>query len=336
MTFPPTPTRSWAAGMLVNQRITFVSLLTMLGTFVVGITNQAIAKGFTCAGSCNGVTGAMDGVNRCTTAAGFATRATIAGAAQSWIVITAANGVQTLFTYQGASDDIARISCSPGGLFVAAGTPANQPTATDELVGTSGVTLINATASADRVFDVWIDSAANCWRAAIFRQAVLVGQLIGVEIIDSSQLIGVTCSPSVWIFNHAASVTSPMLNRSNAYVAPSGGSGSGGIAKTSGNAQTQLGAAVIVANSSFTNDSGVLLTANGSVYACRAIGLWSVSTGCIGDIGAKIDWYDSSDISACGALTTGNSWVLLNASSVAGTGGFLWPWDNTTTSCVTS
>jgi hypothetical protein len=332
MTFPPTPTRTWAAGMLVNQRITFSSLLTTLGTYVVGITNQAIAKGFTCAGSCNGVTGAMDGVNRCTTAGNFATRATIAGAAQSWIVITAVNGVQTLHTYQGASDDIARVSFSPGGLFVAAGTPANQPTATDEIVVSTGVSLIGATASNDRVFDVWIDSTANCWRAAIFRQSVPAGPMLTVELFDTSTLVGVTCSPAVMGSINIPANIGTMTSRQSTYQ----GNASGAQCKTSGNATTQMGGGVHVANGSFTNDSGVLLTANGSVYACRPCSLWSNSAGCVGQVGNRVDWYDSSDVSACGALTTGNSWVLINNSNAAATGGFLWPWDNSTTTCVTA
>lgn len=333
MAFPPTSLKSWAAGMLVNQRITFSSLLTTLGTYVVGITNQLIAKGYTCSGSCNGTTGAMDGVNRCTTAGNFATRATIAGASQSWIVVKAANNVQTLITYQGASDDIARVSCSPGGLFVAAGTPAQQPTATDELV-ISTVTLIGATASADRVFSVWVDSTANMWRAAIFRQNVMIGGVIGVELFDSSALVGVTCSPSVYGFFHVDAQSGTMTNRQGGYA--TGAGARGGLCRTSGNVQTQLGGGVHVGNASFTNDSGILLTANGSVYATRPCALWSISTGCFGHVGDRIDWYDSSDVSACGALTAGLSWVLINNSNAAATGGYLWPWDGSTATCVTA
>lgn len=318
--------------MLVNQRITFVSLLGTMGAYIAGICNQAIAKGFTCSGSSNGTTGAMDGVNRCTTAAGFATRATIAGAAQSWIVIRAANGAQTLFAYQGASDDIARVSCSPGGLFVASVTPTNQPTATDELVGGSAVSLINGTASLDRVFTVWVDSTANMWRAAIFRQGIVAGPLIGTELFDSSPLVGVTCSPSVWHFFHVGGSLGGMANRNATYNASS----TGGLCRTSGSVQTQLGGGVHVGNASLTNDSGVLLTANGSVYAHRPITLWSTTAGCVGYVGNRIDWYDSSDPSACGGLTAGNTWVLLNNSSTTATGGTLWPWDGTTGSCVTS
>lgn len=332
MAFPPTSLKSWAAGMLVNQRITFSSLLTTLGTYVVGITNQLIAKGFTCSGSCNGTTGAMDGVNRCTTAGNFATRATIAGASQSWIVVKAANNVQTLITYQGASDDIARVSFSPGGLFVAAGTPANQPTATDELVVSTAVSLIGATASNDRVFDVWVDSAANMWRAVIFRQSTPAGPMLTVELFDASALVGVTCSPAVMGSINIPANIGTMTSRQSIYQ----GNASGAQCKTSGNAATQMGGGVHVGNGSFTNDSGVLLTANGSVYATRPCSFWSISAGCVGHVGDRIDWYDSSDVSACGALTAGLSWVLINNSNVAATGGFLWPWDGSTATCVTA
>jgi hypothetical protein len=326
----PTAVKSWAAGLLPNQRITFVSLLTTLGTYITGIANQLISRGYTCVGSSNGVTAAMDGVNRCTTPSGFAVRAANTTTAQSWIVIS--DGVtQTLFTFTGASDDIARISFSPGSLFVVAGTATFAPTATDEQVFISTVSLIGATASSDRVFTVWVDSTHRLWRAAIFRASIVAAPLIGTELFDASPLIGVSALPAVWGFAQAASLLAA-TNSAGAYSA----NAVGGLCKTSGNASTQLGGTILAINGAL-NDPAIL-TANGSLFAVRSLGLASVSGGCVGIVGNRFDWYASSDSQVCGALggaATGKDWVQLNNSS-SGAAGVLWPWDGVTASCVTA
>ncbi len=317
-----------AAGQLLNQRSVFTSLLQVMGDYITGITNQAIAKGYTCAGSCDGTTGAMDGVNRCTNAAGFAVKATIAGAAQSWIVITAANGAQTLFTYQGATNDIARISCSPGGLFVAAGTPAQQPTATDEVVGTSAATLIGATASGDRLWNVWIDSAHNGWRACVFRSNVLVGSLIGAELFDAAYLgTGASCAVATWCHAHTAAVASLASLALGAYAASSAG-GSTRMTVSGTPLTVNMGATAKLLGAQTITENGTAQELNSSNYLLRAIGLYSNTTSAKGDVGNRYDWHFDSELLACGALDSGKNWIYLNnASAAASAPGTLWPWD---------
>lgn len=315
-----------AAGQLLNQRITFVSLLATMGGYITGITNQAIAKGYTVAGSCNGVTGAMDGVNRCTTAAGFAVRGTVAAAAQSWIVITAANGAQTLFTYQGATDDIARISCSPSGVFVAAGTPSNQPTATDEALGPATQSLIAATTSGDRIFNVWIDSAHNGWRAAIFRSNILVGNLIFCELFDPAFVISpASVAVPVWCgvlsggFNGAS-----LLGQYSSNIA-------GGSTRmlVSGTPTTvNMGGSAKVLGLSSTAENGLAQELNGNNFLLRTVGLSSVTVGARGDVGNRYDWHYDQEQKACGELDAGKNWLYMNAQSASGLApGVLWPWD---------
>lgn len=332
MTGIPVQQKTWN-GILPNQRVgaPFVSLIATMGGVITGHTNQMIAKGFTCAGSSNGVTGAMNTVNLCTAPAGFAVRGATAGTSQSWIVLNHANGSQTCFAYQGASDDIARVSFSPGGLFIAAGTPTQQPTATDELVASSAISVIDATASLDRVFTTWVDSTHNHWRLAVFRQGALVGRLLGAEPFDSTPLVGVSCTNNMWVFSQQFNFTQSVANIAGAYSLNS----VGGLCKTTGNPQTLLGGYISLAHASTAAMDNILLTANGSLFAYLSIGLFSLSSGCIGLIGFRFDWYRNSDNQICGALTPGLNWVVLN-NSVTGAPGILWPWDGTTTSCVTS
>jgi hypothetical protein len=98
---------------------------------------------------------------------------------------------QILLAFQGASDDICRISFSPGALFVLAGTTNNQPTATDEQVFLSATTIVNATASADRILHVWASDDAHAFRALVMRSSVVVSPAFGVEDFQA----GVTSFP---------------------------------------------------------------------------------------------------------------------------------------------
>lgn len=316
-----------AAGMLLNVRITFVSLLTTLGTYVTGITNQAITKGFTCAGSSNGVTAAMDAVNRCTSAAGFAVRAANTTTAQSWIVITAANGAQTLFAFVGTSDDIARISFSPGGLFVVAGTATFTPTATDECLYASTVSLIGSTASADRVYCVWIDSAHNGWRATIFRSSALVGPLIGTELFDPAFVLSpVTVPVPTW--GHLDTIASATLlaNAGGAYTLNT----TGGLTRfvISSVATTVVMGGTCKCLAFNQTAQGVVQVLNGSAYINRPIGLHSTQGGAQGDVGNRFDWHFTDELKACGELDSAKNWILLsNNPSPGSQGGTLWTWD---------
>lgn len=316
-----------AAGMLLNQTIAFVSLLATMGSYIVGIANQAIAKGYTVAGSSNGVAAAMDGVNRCTLAAGFAVRATIAGAAQSWLVITAANGAQTLFAYQGASDDIARISCSPGGLFIVAGTATFQPTATDEVVGTSGATLIGATASANRVFNVIIDSAHNGWRAWIYRLNVVVGSLIWCELFDAAFISGTaSIAVPVWCGAMTAVNAASLSSAGGVYAANSAGGSCRGIVSGTPTTINLGGTFKIISNG--INENGILQELNGNSFVNRAIGVGSNTATAHGDVGNRFDWHFGQDLRSAGDLDASKFWTMLNNQSTAGvSGGVLWPWD---------
>lgn len=187
-TLTPRLQKDWTVS--ANIRLTpYVSLVATMGWFMYeNKTKLLAAGGWTLKWSCDGVTGptsAGDTTDRITSAASFSVRATTAPVAQSWFIVQATNGCQLLFTYMGATDDVAYIAYSQGGLFTLNGTNSNrQPTATDQANLTApGMSLINSTTSGDRVMSIWV--AANSWGNALFRGGTLQ-QYIGLETFDSA------------------------------------------------------------------------------------------------------------------------------------------------------
>jgi hypothetical protein len=167
-------TKAWTVSP--NVRLTpFVSLQATIGWWLYENKTRLLAAGWTIKWTCDGATGpggAGDTVDRWASAANCQVLGAASGDAQSWAVLQNADGVQLLFTLQGASYDIARVSMSQGGLFVPQSytNPTNtyQPTATDEIIATLGTSVIGATASADRVMSIGCtnkDWWCSCYRA---------------------------------------------------------------------------------------------------------------------------------------------------------------------------
>lgn len=176
--------KAWT--VTANERQAYTSLLDVMGWWAYRNKVALLAAGWTMKWSCDGATGpanAGDATDRIASAANFATRATIAAAAQSYFVVYNADGLQLLITYQGASDDICRVSYSEGGNFTLAGTTTQQPTASDEMVLSTGNSVINATTSADRVMTTWCTNRS--WSNALYRSNALQ-QYMGVDEYDSA------------------------------------------------------------------------------------------------------------------------------------------------------
>lgn len=335
----PVAVKTWNQ-MLVNQTITFVSLLGTMGAYVTGNTNQMIAAGMTCVGSSNGVTAAMDAVNRCTTAAGFAVRGANATTAQSWIVVS--NGVgQLKFAYTGASDDIAVVAFSPGGLYAVAGTPTFAPTATDEIIIASTTSLIGSTASGNRVFHVWCDSTHRMWRSVIFRAGLPAGPALFAELYLPDGLFTtpstiVTAPDPTWSGAVGTNSWSSLTTLAGAFTQNSTG-GQGRVVISGTPTNVQLGGTYEIINASATNDDGVNSAAQGGVPIIRPLGIaFSNVVAGLGKAGTRIDWYRTSDFQAAGTLTAGLSWVTLNNVATNTATGVLWPWDGVTATCVTA
>jgi hypothetical protein len=110
----------------------------------------------------------------------------------AWQYLQAGTGAgQILFTYQGATADVFRISYSPGALFTLASTTNNQPTATDEEVICSATSIVGSTTSGDRILQVWVSDDAKAWKMMVLRAGAMAGPLIGTENINE----GVTQFP---------------------------------------------------------------------------------------------------------------------------------------------
>lgn len=303
------------------NRIPFVSLLGTMGAYLLGVKNWLVSHGYTVKGSCNGTTGAMDAVDRWVTAADVATRATIAGAAQSWIVLTDANGANTLFAYQGASDDVARISFSPLGDFVAAGTPAQQPTAVGERVIASGLSLITNTASGDRLWSGWVTSDSKMFRMAIARAGVWAGRHVGVELFTSIAVSPMTLSPAVWgfVIDPAASTVG---NGTTVGVTRPIVSGSGVAADMKFGIET------------FGNSSTLFTTvkpeAQGATgYPAFPLSIGSSTTGARGKFGDLIDaWQGRTTGASDGDTYVSATFIAMGGYNGSGSG--MWPWDGST------
>jgi len=236
MTFPQL-SKNWTISPNVRQ--VYTSLLGVGGWYAYENKTRMLAVGWTVKFSCDGTTGPTNGADttdRITSAATFATRATVAAAAQAFYVLQNADGVQIMFTYQGASDDIMRISYSPGGLFTIASPSTNQPTATDEIIVSAATTIIDPTTSLDRVMSIFCSDNTTAWRCVLFRNSSLISCLsvdkitriapastfpvpyIGSKFTDLSRSLAVGAAgltPTHW----CGSLTAVGINASRGYFA---------------------------------------------------------------------------------------------------------------------
>lgn len=312
----PTISKTWTIS--ANNRIPYTSLNNTLATYFLGVKNFLVAHGYTVKGSGNGTTGAMDATDRWITAANVNTRGAAAGNAQSWVVLTDANGADLCLTYQGATDDVGRISFSTGSLFVAAGTPQNQPTATDEVVITSANTLISTNTTQDRLWFGWVDSTSKLCRFAVARNGSWTGQLWGLELVGSSAISGavVVWSPLIWGFSFAQ----------NAGLV---GAVTAGFTRVTASAVATTCSMVIgyekfgASQSYFSNTKTPLQGAKG--FPAVPIYIGSTTTGARGKFGKLFDtWLGRAD-GADGDLYGSAQFIGIAGYSGAGTG--LWPWD---------
>lgn len=198
----PILTKLW--NITPNQRRSYTSLLDTMGWFLYTNKTAMLASGWSVKYSCSydGVssfTGPINGADttdRWTSITAATGRGTGASTDQSYVVLENTDGVQVLFAYQGGSDDIARISFSPGGLFTLNTPSTYQPTATDEVLFSTGNSLITTDAASDRVMTVWCSTDSKHWSAILFR-AGSTACFIGVERIVSYCGTGVFNVPYV-------------------------------------------------------------------------------------------------------------------------------------------
>jgi hypothetical protein len=99
-----------------------------------------------------------------------------------------------LIAYQGATDDVIRLSYSPSGAFTLATPSTGQPTATDEVVWCQGNSVVNAGVTLDRVMTIWAADDGTAWSNALWRNNTLQ-TVLGFERIASYCEPGVLSQP---------------------------------------------------------------------------------------------------------------------------------------------
>ena len=325
----PTITETWVQLLTTGTpgaRIAFVSVVDTMQQFAFRlkdflISGSTAATKYTLKWSASGGTGpsgAGDATDRITSAATWTPRATVAAASQAWYLLTGALGEQILVAFQGASDDICRISFSPTGAFALAGTTTHQPTATDEQVILSATSVVNATASADRILHIWARDDAKGFRVGLFRSSVITAPVFGVEEFISGATSPASVPVPVWGFAFtSATLTSTTLN--GGYAANSRG----------GLCRTLVSAVGFSAQIRFMieGDSGTsaLATytfqpeAQGSGFAAYPLSMHSVTTGSRGRWGIPIDWWCCSPSGVAEGDGFGDSYQFVQM------GAALWP-----------
>ncbi len=327
----PVLQRSWT--IVPNQRIPIVSYATLVlqgGRYLRLIADTLLAHGYTCKGSCNGTTGAMDGVNRWTTDAAASVQAANTTTAVSWMVLTDGNGCNIVLSFVGATGDVARISFSASGVTVVAGTATFTPTSADEAVLYTGVSLITNSTTQDRVLYVWVDSTAKMMRTCNFVANVLAEGSWGVELVNANRTT-ITYSPAVWgfAFNNAQLDLS-----STTFFASFSANNRGGYARINGTTANVIMGAESYNNGSFIAFAGNNAATKPPMQKGIGIGMFPILIGSItatrqGPIGSLYDWWTGKSMSGSSGgdvCYPGGNWIQLTSQS----SGPVWPWDNST------
>jgi hypothetical protein len=191
ITYIPQLTKNWL--VTPNVREAFATLAQVSGWYMYENKQALVAAGWTLVWTSDGVTGPAgvgDTTDRWTDKTKAAIRGANATTAQSWAVLENTDGLQLKFQFTGATDDVFAIAMSPSGLYTLAGTPTFPPTASDEVVTTNGNSIVNVTASLDRVMSIFCTSDTRHWRVVLFRAGALLN-CIGVDWLDTHCPVGV-------------------------------------------------------------------------------------------------------------------------------------------------
>lgn len=326
----PTIAKTWKQLLTAGtpgKRVTFVSVLDTMQNFAFELYTFLTAGSgagtlYSHVWSCSGGTGptnSSDHTVRITSAASWTPRATVAGASQAWFVLSGALGEQILVTFQGASDDICRISFSPSGAFALAGTTNQQPTATDEQVVMSATTIVNSTASADRILHFWARDDAKGFRVAIYRSSVLAAAIWGIEEFTSGVTTPASVSVALWGFAFSSGNTAASALHGGFAASSRGGVIRTTVSSVGFNAQVYL-----QTESDNGGNSAIALYTfqpelQGSGYAPYLFGIHTATTGTRGRAGNPIDWWGCSPASVAQGDGFGTSYQFIQE------GAFLWP-----------
>jgi hypothetical protein len=335
----PTVTQTWTIS--ANNRYTFVSVLGAMGNFVLQLKNfLKTTMGYTVKGSSDGTTAAMDGTDRWSTAANAQTRNNGAAGAMSWFVLTDGAGVDWCLSFNSASDDIYRLAHSTGGNYVAAGTATQQPTATDECFDAASGTWVNATASADRLFDFWGSSDKKMWRACVLRSSAIVSVHAGEKFISSlvspatlSLATGGGTAGAIKTYLSAVGQANCISWSANGvYAATSRAelsrvhtdSDRNVLGYMSGEAMAGTG------NNTFAAETPTLQGSTGELV--YPVSIWSRTANVDGKLGTKYDWWfaitNSTTVPALADTFSSSAYIVLGSGAIL-------PWDGSSALTIT-
>jgi hypothetical protein len=327
----PLPTVSQTWTFSVNNVNTFSSVQATMQAYARALKNfLKTTMGYTTKGSCSAGTGAMDGVDRWTVDGDVSPQGASSATSQAWYVLTDGNGCDVLMAYQGGSVDVFRMSFSPGGLFVAAGTPANQPTATDECVIATGRSIVDPTASANRVFHFMGTTDKRMFRAIVHRSSAGVS-LWGVEKITSEVVSPTTFSPATWGFFFSQFTYGGGSGTVQGNYSTTGG----GLARvhTNQDLNIQVGgggeafsAVGGVSGGFWAAEKPTLQGGNGELLL--PLSCTSSTTKGVGKLGTRIDWWGALT-DASGTPAQGDSFDATTTNALVAIGAHVLPWNGT-------
>lgn len=324
----PTKIRTYTHS--VNNRITYVSLLDTMGRYLYGVKNFLVATlGYVVKYSCDGTTGpssSSDHTDRWASSANVATRGAGTGNAQSFVVLTDGNGCDLLITFQGASDDVARVAYSPSGVYLPAGTANQQPTATDEVTIVATTSLIASSTSADRVWHICGTADKKAFRVFIARSNIMVGAAWGLETITSACVSPAVLSPAV--AGHSSTTFTPATFIGAGVQSTHAAVARAVVSSVGVNLLAGFGIEGIASATMLDGVNCELQGSNGALVF--PLGLWTTTSGGQGKLGNMIDAYKSGNSKSDGDVSSDKAWIHLTAQSSA-SAGVIWPWDGTST-----
>jgi len=225
----PAYVRTWVQVLTAGvpgKRITYVSLADLMGNWGLITKTHLLANACSMVWSCDGVTGpanAADHTDRITTAATFEVQTAAGATATSYFVILDGNGGQLLIANVGGTADVCRISYSHTAAFALAGTTTHIPTATDEVVLSTGVTIVGATTNTDRIVHGVCSNDGKAYRFTVLRSSAIVGQTWCCESFTATPTAPATTPNPVFCGSWSPTGLSTVPNFLAAYAANSCG-----------------------------------------------------------------------------------------------------------------
>jgi hypothetical protein len=346
-------TKDWSTGIFPNKRRAYTSMADMAGWFIYENT-QALAAKWTRVWESNGAAGPAndaDATQRLISVAACSVRGANAASAQSWGVYENSIGVQILIAFQGTTDDVVRIAYSPSGVYARAATATHQPTAADEVVVSAATSVINNTATLDRVMTIWcID---DDWRFVVYRSNALAccGGVARITPLVSTRLVNPIFSPPYMGWRYASTIKN--TNGGDPTVACTGTIGNagynGGVARVHTDSSRVIkvggGEILVVAVGSGLGSFNTMFTAKPALQNGEGMILLPLyragerAANVDGVLGVMIDWWvgygtsinspDYRDSFAAwdpadtpGVTTPRANWLMTLGSAV------VWPWCN--------